>query len=118
MGNLSMNCYEVSCHCNNNAVYYSYGDNPPNLNWHNWIVTTNILGTKFYLDGNLVNSSSIFINNTRVLSTNFLFGACPYTNGAGFYFDGNCDPWDGSLDDIRIYNRALTQEEITYLATH
>ena len=25
---------------------------------------------------------------------------------------------NGKLDDIRIYNRALTQEEITYLATH
>jgi uncharacterized protein (TIGR02145 family) len=30
----------------------------------------------------------------------------------------NLHSFDGSLDDIRIYNRALTQEEITYLATH
>jgi hypothetical protein len=28
------------------------------------------------------------------------------------------DAFNGKLDDIRIYNRALSQEEITYLATH
>ena len=34
---------------------------------------------------------------------------------SGGYSGGN---YSGYLDDIAIYNRALTQQEITYLATH
>ncbi len=39
---------------------------------------------------------------------------CPMTIGNS----GGFEPFYGKLDDIRIYNRALTQEEITYLASH
>jgi hypothetical protein len=34
---------------------------------------------------------------------------------------GNCGGWGaffGKIDDVRFYNRPLTQSEITYLATH
>lgn len=39
---------------------------------------------------------------------------CPMTIGNA----GGFEPFYGKLDDIRIYNRALSQEEITYLANH
>jgi len=39
---------------------------------------------------------------------------CPMTIGNA----GGFEPFYGKLDDIRIYNRALTQEEITFLANH
>jgi hypothetical protein len=41
--------------------------------------------------------------------------------GAACAPDGGDNAWayfNGKLDDIRIYNRALSQSEITYLATH
>jgi Concanavalin A-like lectin/glucanases superfamily len=61
----------------------------------------------------------LFINGLEVASTynlNVPFDSdTPLTIGSS----GNLSfPFIGKLDDIRIYNRALTQSEITYLATH
>ena len=76
--------------------------------WHN--ITVVLLGSKLsiFVDANLdlafENASKPFsFNGTRTLGAR---------NNAedGFYV--------GSLDDVRIYNRALIQSEITYLATH
>ncbi len=61
---------------------------------------------KYYENGNLIavtegRLGSIFISNSNVLI------------GAAIYFDPIY--FKGDIDDIRIYNRALTQEEITEL---
>jgi hypothetical protein len=61
----------------------------------------------------------LFINGSEVASTynlNVPFDSdTPLTIGSS----GNLSfPFIGKLDDIRIYNRALTPSEITYLATH
>jgi len=62
-----------------------------------------------YQNGLILTSAAIIQNPTSTL-TKVNFGRCdPSTCN---------EPYFGSLDDIRIYNRALTQAEITYLATH
>jgi chaperonin cofactor prefoldin len=78
----------------------------------NWkYVTLNKIGNIFnlYIDGVLdrsISSPSSIINYP-----------------CKFYI-GSCDPlssnevFNGRLDDVRIYSRALTQSEITYLAAH
>jgi len=61
---------------------------------------------KLYLNGTLLKS----INNTQPIGTNtipLLIGS--YNVGAG---SGN---FNGSLDDIRIYNRVLSADEIQAL---
>jgi hypothetical protein len=73
---------------------------------------TNIIGT--YNSG----TWSLYINGVLAATT----------NSTNFYDDvacnlaiGNSGAWGafyGKLDDIRIYNRALSQSEVTYLATH
>jgi hypothetical protein len=71
---------------------------------------------RLYANGNLIQnqyfSSAGFVPN----------GIIPFRIGAG---SGDCTIntvgryfWNGQIDDARIYNRALTQSEITYLATH
>ncbi len=110
------NSYEVNTHCNIFSVTSSYGTNTPNGSWHHWVATTSSLGTKFYVDGNLIQSAPDFINNTIVEGKDFCIGSYTFENGIGAMLnDPNNTPWNGSLDDIAIYNRALTQQEITAL---
>lgn len=114
----SPNTYEVQGHCNNEAVNVNYGSTHPNNQWHNWIISTSALGTQFYIDGELIFSDVVFINQTNVAGKVFIFGSVVSENGNGFFNgDVNSIPFNGFLDDIAIYNRALTQEEITALYT-
>jgi hypothetical protein len=114
---LFQNTYEISGHCNVNGSYSDYGGNHPNGAWHHWVGTSSSTGTVMYLDGILLLSTTESFSSTYVQDRDFLFGAVPYNNGLGFYIDSYSNPWHGSLDDIAIYNRALSQEEITALYT-
>ena len=60
---------------------------------------------KIYIDGSLDSSKTASVPNTVNISTALKFGA-----GSGGFTDGK-------MDDIRVYNRALTQAEVTHLAT-
>jgi len=88
------------------SLSYSYF---PSLGtWLHIVVTTNSGYDKLYLNGNLVSS-----NTTK---HNFNIGA----NTAILRFGGNTPQnpgpyFNGSLDDIRIYNRPLTTAEVTAL---
>ena len=88
----------------------SYFPYSVNINsWHNFTIVANNTIYTFYIDGILT-----YTHNPISLPTNQLadvyFGGTPVGAGGGYF--------SGSLDDIRIYNRALTQSEVTYLATH
>ena len=115
---LGLDSYEVNTHCNVFSVTSSYGSLIPNGNWHNWVVTTDPSGTYFYLDGVIINSSNSFINNTVAINKNFVFGIFPNENGIGASInDPNNTVWNGMIDDIGIWNRALTDCEIQNLYT-
>ena len=108
--------YEVQGHCQNQQVLYNYGSIHPNGTWIHWLITTDSLnGTNFYLNGLNVKTDPTFINQTYVLDKKFIFGAMVSNNGNNYLWDNNCFPFNGKLDDIGIWNRALTQQEITYL---
>jgi hypothetical protein len=74
----------------------------------------NVIACRIYLDNMLLtNIAGEFIStlslNTGTGSPNFTIGGNPNFLPAQF---------KGSIDDIRIYNRVLTTEEISYLAEH
>ncbi len=75
--------------------------------WHFVIVTISPSGqTTFYIDGVNSGSQQITGNYTLLSATNlFFFGKS--SNNAWY--------WNGKLDDIAIYNRVLTQQEISNL---
>jgi chitodextrinase len=113
------NIYEVQGHCQNQQVLYNYGNNHPNGRWIHWLISTdNVNGTNIYLDGINVKYDPIFINQTFVTGKKFIFGAYVSNDGTSYGWDANCKPFNGKLDDIRIYNRALSASEVSYLATH
>lgn len=84
----------------------------PSLNkWHH--VVAQRKGSSFYLyiDGSLINSISC---TTAVLPST------RYSNigGAWIGLSGNYQQFVGGLDEVRLYNRALSIGEIYYLSTH
>jgi hypothetical protein len=79
-------------------------------------VTNDINGKNIFLDGKLIASDKIFINNTvNSNNTHFAIGVNVSAEGVAPYTDVNSYWTKGHLDDIAIYNRALTQQEITAL---
>jgi hypothetical protein len=111
------NTYEISGHCNANATYSPYGETQPNGSWHHLVASSSANGTNLFLDGTLIQSGQANFMDTYVTGKDFLFGSIPFSNGLGFYNDVYTNPWDGSLDDIGIWNRALTPEEVQELYT-
>lgn len=98
---------------NNKVVFYTFPGfefqhqafiNVVDNNWHNCVITMDNVGSKIYIDSNLISS-----NNSQLNGQNY----------NGFFRFGGLSPNDinnsliGSYDDIGIWNRALTQQEIT-----
>ena len=75
--------------------------------WHHIVVTYSNGQLEFYIDGNLEKTASINILNTNG-QTNFVGKSNDFNTSAAAW-------WDGKIDDIGIWNRVLTQTEITAL---
>jgi hypothetical protein len=77
--------------------------------WVQITMTVDQTGGKLYLDGKLIDSLG-WRTPAKACSNNY-----PWVIGG---------PWEGSggfkgkIDDIRVYNRALSPDEIVYLANH
>lgn len=75
-------------------------------NWKHLICTYNGTTLKYYDNGQLVGSvNGVYNNNQKKLT----LGARLVYNGGPYFF------FDGKIDDIGIWNRALTETEITNL---
>jgi hypothetical protein len=70
--------------------------------FHSFALTSDALGTNFYVDGSLIFTSGIQIAATA-LGTNTRLGR---------QFDPFSEFFHGNLDNVRIYSGALTAEEI------
>jgi hypothetical protein len=106
--------YWTSCHCGAKSVNLNITSQPVGQ-WINWIITSSLTGTRYYINGTLVRDTAVFYDNTDVTGKDFSLGVdvdylgfAPFTNSDVGYFDGK-------LDDIRIYNRELSQTEINTL---
>ncbi len=84
--------------------------------WSHVAVTISDLGTqrevKFFIDGQLTNTQLVSGELFQAPTRAFL-GAFGRTNNEGQYFLSSF--FKGELDDLRIYNRALTEAEIAML---
>jgi hypothetical protein len=109
----------------NNAMISGYDNypefkTPQALNdgiWHHLVLVADEVSGKLYLDGKLTDTQ-LWRGTPQPTLNNWplIFGYYP-TNFASI--GGTFDPYfNGHVDDIRIYNRALTQEEITWLANN
>lgn len=113
------NTYEVSIGCNTWLTALPFGANgtpsSPNSNWQHWVITNSPSGVDLYINGNYAGGITTPISGTGVAGKKFFMGACPDTTGTVAYQDAYLTHWNGLLDDIGIWNRALTQQEISAL---
>ena len=72
------------------------------VNWHHFVGTFNGQTWKLYLNSILIDSVNNSTTNPNV--GDLIFGS-----------SGTCPNWQGSIDDIGIWNRALNEEEVTSL---
>jgi len=81
-------------------------------NWYHIVSNYDFNGNKrnIYVNGQFHDSSNIIPAMINALSSNVVFGY--FHNGQTIY---NYQRYNGKLDDIAIWNRALTQQEITNL---
>jgi hypothetical protein len=100
----------------------SFKKNEETIKLNQWIsvvivfdnsIASDFSAIRFIIDGIEYNNSSITGSNINInsgIDYPLIFGKSRIpTDGYNFF---------GSLDDIRIYNRALSQDEITYLANN
>ena len=77
-------------------------------NWYHFVfIHDSASGGKLYINGNLVNSNNY--SGAICNSLNNVIIGSDVENGNFYRF------FDGKIDDVAIYNRALTQSEITQL---
>ena len=108
------NAMLLSSHCNVNNLLYHYSS-PPEGSWYHWAVMTDASGSRMYLNGVLVASNNNFIASTSVNGTHLSLGIIPGGDGVAPFGEGYLD---GRLDDVRIYDRALSPTEIRELALY
>jgi hypothetical protein len=93
-----------------------YKYNQPNNTWINITCTYDSQLSKMYLyeNGNLINSIDCPSNWYNPGNRKVQIGRCmsPIQYTPGSYFTSH---WKGEIDDIAVWNRALTQQEITNL---
>lgn len=76
----------------------------PNDNlFHSYALTSDVFGTKFYVDGSLLFSSGTQISAISTGSDTRL----------GRQFDPFAEYFHGNIDNVRIYSGALTAEEVS-----
>ncbi len=94
------------------GVISASGVNSSFLNsWHNISVSYDKSFIKVYIDGKLASSQP---DNYGIN----ILGNSGISIGISNQANGYWDPYDGIFDDLRIYNRALTQSEISFIAKH
>jgi len=100
---LSVEEGQVYLYDGHSPIFFDYA--VPVNGWTNLAVVADSSGTRLYVDGTLrdtIGPITMAYNN----SANAVIGG----NGEGP--GGDNDPFKGKIDDLRIYNRALTQAEI------
>ena len=85
----------------NNPINWDFSNK---LDWHHMFIRKSSNNISYFLDGNVVNSTDINFNFPAF--TSLQIGGIPVSTGEVF---------SGRIDDIGVWNRALSDQEITNL---
>ena len=72
--------------------------------WYHIVITISSNNLRMYINGILVDENNVFILTSH-----------PYNLNIGANYSGTDKFFNGSIDDVRIYNRALSETEIKTL---
>jgi len=87
-------------------IYYN------DSNWHQLVVTRNYNNLSCYIDNSLLGSVISNSDPISVAESGFIIGQDQDDVGGGFE---PTQSWNGSLDDIMIFKRALNKQEVAAL---
>jgi Concanavalin A-like lectin/glucanases superfamily/Secretion system C-terminal sorting domain len=109
-------CYYTGGHWPGvNTTSYNYST-PPVNNWTHFVVTISGGTIKIYVNGNLgISTPGAFTSNTIVASKDFSLGVGVSALGVAPYTDVNMGYFNGSLDEVRIYDNAMTDAQVLQL---
>jgi len=103
--------YQVQSHYRDNRVLCKFTQAPIGK-WYHWIITTDSSGTRMYVNGEcLCVESNVFVNNTFVEGKILSIGTIPDCDAIKPHLDESRVFFDGKIDDVRIYNRSLSETE-------
>ncbi|HMO34195.1 MAG TPA: LamG domain-containing protein [Lacibacter sp.] len=106
--------YHLQGHCRVNEAQYPYGTAPLN-NWVHWVATVQGNTHRIYINGVVKSSSATFTVPTAVTGKDFVIGVITSLTGTAPYTDINIKYTKGKLDDIRMYNAALSDAQVLQL---
>ena len=104
--------FSTDAHCGIKPVVIS-NDSVGSNSWNNWIITSDDTKTDYYLNGVKIYEAYVSYYGTDVIGKDFAFGCTSAGNGIAPYADANVQFFKGDLDDIGIWNRVLSDSEIT-----
>jgi hypothetical protein len=108
-------CFQMQGHCESNEIDWPY-DTPPVGAWYHFAVTTDSAGTTMYVNGEMKVANDTFVHNTYVDGTDLAIGVIVDPHGVAPYCDVNTCYSSGVIDEVRIYDRALSGDEVQQLA--
>lgn len=105
--------FTVTTHFNSYTLIVPYTAPPTNV-WHQWVVVMDDAGMSFYVDGQWIGSRAGTCT-TYVTGKQLALGDICSPWGAVPFADVNEGYFDGCLDEVRFYNRALSDSEVQQL---
>lgn len=115
MGANAARAFFMSSHCNVNTILFE-NCSPTIGEWNHFAVATDATGTRVYINGVLFTENTNPVTNTATTSTQLGIGVASAPDGSVPYADGSIGYFAGDLDDVRIYDRALSDVELQTLA--
>lgn len=116
LNNAGAGGFETQQHCVVNRFISKFDCNVES-NWHNWTVVTKSKGADYYFDGQLIASNAAISYQTAVASNHkFYLGEITDHIGGLLQNSSVIMSFKGSIDDVLIYNRALSTNEISRLS--
>lgn len=106
--------YRVVGHCNQSPISYNYTSQPLNT-WKHWVITIEGATQKLYIDGELKQTENNYTGSTYVEGRSAIIGGLLTGDGNTVYVDPTAGYFVGKIDDIRIYNHAITEQQVIEL---
>jgi hypothetical protein len=106
--------YRVVGHCNQSSISYTYTTQPLNT-WKHWVITIEGATQKLYIDGELKQTENNYSGSAYVEGRSAIIGGLLAGDGNTVYVDPTAGYFKGKIDDIRIYNHAITDQEVIAL---
>src|SRR3989344_5580611 len=109
----NLDIYSTASSFGSRALDASFALSNP-TSWHHVVFTNDTSGNKFYVDGKQT-TPTYSVGNA---STDFFFDDMPssiHCYEIGGVVDTDDETFNGLIDDVRIYNRALSEQEIKRL---